>query len=65
MVRVTSLRTNRSVIVRINNRGPYIKGRIIDLSHAAALKLEMMHSGVTHVRIGVISPDQGAIKNGG
>lgn len=53
-VRVTSLASGRSVIVRINDRGPFTGGRIIDLSSAAAGALGMRHSGVARVRIEVI-----------
>lgn len=51
MVRVTNLRNGKSVIVRINNRGPYIKGRIIDLSIAAAREIDMVSRGIVRVRI--------------
>jgi rare lipoprotein A len=54
MVRVTRLSDSLSVVVRITNRGPFIKGRIIDLSTAAARKLDMMHSGVARVRIEIV-----------
>ena len=50
-VRVTNLRNGRSVIVRINNRGPYSKGRIIDLSEAAAEQLNMIEAGVVPVKV--------------
>lgn len=50
-VRVTNLRNGRSVVVRINDRGPYSKGRIIDLSEAAARKLDMIEAGVVPVRL--------------
>ena len=53
-VRVTSVRTQRSVIVRINNRGPYTRGRIIDLSKGAASKLGMLGSGTTKVELEVL-----------
>ncbi|NMG06617.1 septal ring lytic transglycosylase RlpA family protein [Brasilonema sp. UFV-L1] len=53
-VRVTNTRNGRSVVVRINDRGPFIRGRIIDLSVAAARILGMMGSGVAPVRIEVI-----------
>ncbi|MBR8833937.1 MAG: septal ring lytic transglycosylase RlpA family protein [Stigonema ocellatum SAG 48.90 = DSM 106950] len=53
-VRVTNTHNGRSVVVRINDRGPYIRGRIIDLSAAAARILGMMSSGVAHVRIEVL-----------
>ncbi len=53
-VRVTNTRNGRSVVVRINDRGPYVRGRIIDLSAAAARILGMMGSGVAPVRIDVL-----------
>ncbi len=53
-VRVTNTHNGRSVVVRINDRGPYIRGRIIDLSAAAARLLGMMSSGVAQVRIEVL-----------
>lgn len=54
MVRVTNLSSNRSTVLRINNRGPYRKGRIIDVSKAGAQQLQMMKSGVAHVKVEVI-----------
>lgn len=54
MVRVTNLRNGKSVIVRINNRGPYSKGRILDLSIAAAKKIEMIGDGIVPVRAEVL-----------
>jgi len=53
-VRVTNTRNGRSVVVRINDRGPFIRGRVIDLSVAAARILGMMGSGVAPVRIEVL-----------
>ncbi|PAW75427.1 MAG: hypothetical protein B9S32_17890 [Verrucomicrobia bacterium Tous-C9LFEB] len=53
-VKVRNLVNNKEVVVRINNRGPYRKGRIIDLSVAAATKLDMRNSGVVPVEIIVI-----------
>ena len=53
-VRVTNLRNNKSVVVRINNRGPYIKGRIIDLSLAAARQIQMTKAGVVPVKVEVL-----------
>ena len=50
-VRVVDLKTGNSLIVRINNRGPYVKGRIIDLSVAAAKKLGTYDRGLAKVRI--------------
>ncbi|MBB5416945.1 rare lipoprotein A [Paraburkholderia atlantica] len=50
-VRVTNPANSRSVIVRINDRGPYARGRVIDLSMAAAGMLDMRHSGTARVKI--------------
>ena len=50
-VRVTNLENGRSITVEINDRGPYAKGRVLDLSKAAARKLGMMENGVAKVRI--------------
>ena len=54
IVRITNLRNNKNVTVRISNRGPFVRGRIVDVSRAAARKLDMMKSGVTRVRVEVI-----------
>ncbi len=54
MVRVTNLKNNKSVIVRINNRGPYAKGRILDLSIVAAKKIEMIGDGIVPIRAEVL-----------
>jgi rare lipoprotein A len=54
MVRVTNQRNGKSVIVRINDRGPYGHGRIIDLSEAAARQLDMIDAGVAPVTLEVI-----------
>lgn len=51
VARVTNLANNRSVEVIINDRGPFIKGRIIDLSENAAIALDMKHHGVAKVRV--------------
>lgn len=53
-VMVTNLENGKSVIVRINDRGPFIKGRIIDLSFAAAKVLDMVGPGVVPVRVEVL-----------
>jgi len=50
-VKVTELRTGRSVIVRITDRGPYLAGRGIDLSYAAARQLGMVRRGVARVQV--------------
>lgn len=51
LVRVTNLKNQKSIIVRINDRGPYIKGRIIDLTKAAADSLDFIHSGWAEVLV--------------
>lgn len=53
-VKVTNSLNNKSVVVRINDRGPYSKGRIIDLSRAAAKKINMINRGVAPVRLQVL-----------
>jgi rare lipoprotein A len=55
---VTNLRNGRSVMVRINDRGPYAQERVIDLSRAAARLLGMKEQGVARVRIEVYAADQ-------
>jgi rare lipoprotein A len=53
-VRVTNLKNGKSEIVRISDRGPYITGRIIDVTVGVAEKLGFKHSGVTTVKIEVV-----------
>jgi rare lipoprotein A len=53
-VRVTNLETDKSVIVTINDRGPYVKNRVIDLSAAAAERLGMVRQGTAKVRIEIV-----------
>ena len=54
-VRVTNLSNNKSLIVRVNDRGPFKKGRIIDLSYAAAKELDMVDKGTANVFVESIS----------
>ncbi len=56
--RVTHLRNGRQVIVRINDRGPFIASRIIDLSYAAALKLDMVRGGSAELEVERLLPDE-------
>lgn len=58
IVRVTSLRTGRSVLVRINDRGPFVHQRIIDVSYAAAATLGILDNGLAKVRLVVNRSDQ-------
>ncbi len=55
VVRVTNLENGKKVDVRINDRGPFVEGRVIDLSYAAAKKIGLIGSGVSDVRIEVLS----------
>ena len=48
------VKNDKSVIVRINDRGPFAKGRVIDVSRAAAKKLDMINSGTAKVNIKVV-----------
>lgn len=55
-VRVTNLRNRRAVVVRINDRGPVVEGRIIDLSYSAAKVLNFQSQGIQRVRLDVVPP---------
>ncbi len=57
---VTNLRNGRRVVVRINDRGPFVGDRIIDLSYTAAAKLDMLLAGTAPVEVRVLSPGGGA-----
>jgi rare lipoprotein A len=58
-VKVRSLVNGREVIVRINDRGPFAPGRIIDLSHAAARAIGLVGFGVKRVSLTLVEPDPG------
>jgi len=55
-IKVTNLENKKSVVVIINDRGPFVEGRILDLSRAAAEKLGFVDKGVVKVKIQVIKP---------
>jgi rare lipoprotein A len=57
MVKVTNLRNHKAVVVKINDRGPVVPGRIIDLSYSAAKTLQFKSSGLQKVRLDVVYPD--------
>ena len=57
-VRVRNLRNNKSIVVRVNDRGPFVHNRIIDLSYSAALKLDMITDGTSLVEVTAINFDQ-------
>jgi rare lipoprotein A len=58
--RVTNLDNGRSVVVRINDRGPFLADRLIDLSYVAAYKLDIVRTGSARVEVEALSPDAGA-----
>lgn len=61
-VRVRNLKNNRSVVVRVNDRGPFIDNRVIDLSYSAAKKLDMISTGTSLVEITAISFDDPPVR---
>jgi rare lipoprotein A len=64
IVRVTNLKTNHAALVRITDRGPFVEGRILDLSYAAAKKLDVWQPGVASVKVEVMQTPS-AIATGG
>ena len=54
IVRVTEVETRKTVVVRVTDRGPFVDGRVIDLSYAAARDLGMIQAGVVRVRVDVL-----------
>ena len=54
IIRVTNLKTNHSALVRITDRGPFVEGRILDLSYAAAQRLDVWQPGVAEVKVEVM-----------
>jgi rare lipoprotein A len=54
--RVTNLRNGRSIVVRINDRGPFVANRLIDLSYTAAARLDMLREGTTLVEVRTLTP---------
>jgi rare lipoprotein A len=64
-VEVTNIDNGRTAIVRVNDRGPFHEGRIIDLSYAAATKLGVAQTGTANVKIRVVTPETGKKRQGG
>lgn len=62
LVKVTNLKNGKSVKVRINDRGPFIPGRILDVTPRAAKKIDFYDNGITNVRMEVISVGDGSYK---
>jgi rare lipoprotein A len=54
-VRVTNLDNGKHTVVRINDRGPFVKGRIIDLSYGAAKQIKMLQAGVVRVKLEILN----------
>jgi len=59
-VKVTNLRNRRAVVVRINDRGPVVPGRIIDVSYSTAKVLKFDAQGIQRVRLDVVQPKKPA-----
>jgi rare lipoprotein A len=59
-VRVTNLRNGRSIVLRVNDRGPFVANRLIDLSYTAAAKLDMLREGTTLVEVRALTPGEPA-----
>lgn len=58
-IKVTNLRNKRYVVVRINDRGPFVEGRILDLSKEAAIRLDFLDQGLTEVRLDIVEKKKG------
>jgi rare lipoprotein A len=56
LLKVTNLQNMKSVIVRVNDRGPHVRGRIVDLSRAAAELIGMRHTGTARVELEILTP---------
>ena len=56
IIKVTHLVNGRWVVVKVNDRGPFVQGRVLDLSFAAALELEMADAGLAEVMIEIVEP---------
>lgn len=62
-IKVTNLETNESIIVRVNDRGPYVKSRIVDLSYRGAKELGLLKSGVGKVSIEIVNQQFSSLGN--
>ncbi len=58
LLKVTNLRNGEEVIVKVNDRGPFVKGRIIDLSFGAAKKIGIIAAGIVEVKVEVYNPNE-------
>jgi rare lipoprotein A len=55
-LKVTNLRNKKSIIVRVNDRGPHVRGRIVDISRAAAEQIGLRHTGTARVALEILKP---------
>jgi rare lipoprotein A len=62
VVKVTNLTNQKTIILPVNDRGPFVKGRVIDLSYGAARDLEMIGPGVVEVRVEALAREVGKVK---
>jgi rare lipoprotein A len=60
-VRVTNLQNGRSIVVRVNDRGPFVGNRVIDLSYTAAAKLDMLRNGTAMVEVRTVGPSPSGV----
>jgi len=58
LLKVTNLRNGQEVVVKVNDRGPFIKGRIVDLSYRAAKEIGMLNAGVVEVKVEIYQPQE-------
>lgn len=63
-VEVTNLANGKKVVVKVNDRGPFVDNRLIDLSYAAATALDMVRTGTTRVEVRAVAPPPGAFRAG-
>jgi rare lipoprotein A len=64
-VKITNLANNQSVEIVINDRGPYVEGRIVDVSRSAAEKLGFVNQGIAEVKLEVVDPGDGKVSDPG
>lgn len=62
LIEVTNLANGRTAVVCVNDRGPYVEGRILDLSEAAARELAMQNAGLAHVRLRPLARRPGPVR---
>jgi rare lipoprotein A len=63
MIRVTNMNNNKSVVVRVNDRGPFVDGRIIDLSLGAAKEIDLIPTGTARVKLEVLKWGDGTLRH--